>query len=216
MTNAEHNHAPTPMEPQSALLTGVSDSGKASHCPHDMIVSPSGAMGMCARCDRVATWRDGMWEWQEQDSLGRGPFIATDYVGLPGDRILHVATDPNTGIGCAGREDFETAKADARALNCAFWLGFMHGRDAAGTPDDAMYRLAVRWVVSRGHVITLGQLQRALALGFIQAEGYLHRMEADGIVKRGSVDGIWAAVVSEVPERLAYPAVAVNKAEVRA
>lgn len=51
------------------------------------------------------------------------PFLATEYVGLPGDRILHVATDPHTGIGCAGRDDYEHAEHDARALNAAYHMG---------------------------------------------------------------------------------------------
>jgi hypothetical protein len=51
------------------------------------------------------------------------PFVASEYVGLPGDRILHVATDPHTGIGCAGRDDYEHAAHDARALNAAYHMG---------------------------------------------------------------------------------------------
>lgn len=51
------------------------------------------------------------------------PFVAAEYVGLPGDRIMHVATDPHTGIGCAGRDEYEHAAHDARALNAAYHMG---------------------------------------------------------------------------------------------
>ena len=52
------------------------------------------------------------------------PFVASEYVGLPGDRILYVAHDPNTGVCCAGRESNDDAQYDAQGLRAAWWLGY--------------------------------------------------------------------------------------------
>ena len=52
------------------------------------------------------------------------PFVASEYVGLPGDRILFVAHDPHTGICCAGRESSDEAQYDARGMRAAWWLGY--------------------------------------------------------------------------------------------
>lgn len=52
------------------------------------------------------------------------PFVASEYVGLPGDRILFVAHDPHTGICCAGRDRHEEANHDAKGMNAAWWLGY--------------------------------------------------------------------------------------------
>ena len=52
-----------------------------------------------------------------------GPFIASEYISLPGDRLMWIATDPRTGICCAGRETMELAVADARGMNAAYQLG---------------------------------------------------------------------------------------------
>lgn len=52
------------------------------------------------------------------------PFVASEYVGLPGDRILFVAHDPNTGICCAGRESSDEAQYDAQGMRAAWWLGY--------------------------------------------------------------------------------------------
>ena len=52
------------------------------------------------------------------------PFVAAEYVGLPGDRILCVAHDPNTGICCAGRESFDESQYDAQGMRAAWWLGY--------------------------------------------------------------------------------------------
>mgnify|MGYP006921387973 CR=1 FL=1 len=196
---------PTPAEPTTKA---IDDGGPAKYCNHDLVVSPAGSMCFCLRCDRVGMWRDGMWEWQHQDSLGKGPFIASEYVGLPGDRIMFVATDPSTGISCGGRDEHVTAKGDARALNAAFWIGFMHGRDSCGKPDDAIYRMVVRWAVSRGTILTPGLMQSAFAFGYIQTMQYFDRLESDGLVVKGSAQGIWAATTSDVPERFAIPSVA--------
>lgn len=52
------------------------------------------------------------------------PFVASEYVGLPGDRILFIAHDPNTGICCCGRESGEEAQYDAQGMRAAWWLGY--------------------------------------------------------------------------------------------
>lgn len=52
------------------------------------------------------------------------PFVASEYVGLPGDRILFVAHDPHTGICCAGRESSDEAQYDAQGMRAAWWLGY--------------------------------------------------------------------------------------------
>lgn len=52
------------------------------------------------------------------------PFVAAEYVGLPGDRILFVAHDPHTGICCAGRESSDEADYDAQGLRAAWRLGY--------------------------------------------------------------------------------------------
>ena len=52
------------------------------------------------------------------------PFVASEYVGLPGDRILFVAHDPHTGISCAGRESSDEAQYDAQGMRAAWWLGY--------------------------------------------------------------------------------------------
>jgi hypothetical protein len=52
------------------------------------------------------------------------PFVAREYVGLPGDRIRFVAHDPRTGICCCGREKHDEAESDAQGLRAAWWLGY--------------------------------------------------------------------------------------------
>ena len=52
------------------------------------------------------------------------PFVASEYVGLPGDRILFVAHDPHTGICCSGRESSDEAQYDVRVMRAAWWIGY--------------------------------------------------------------------------------------------
>lgn len=52
------------------------------------------------------------------------PFVASEYVGLPGDRILFIAHDPNTGICCSGRQSIDEAQYDAQGMRAAWWLGY--------------------------------------------------------------------------------------------
>jgi hypothetical protein len=52
-----------------------------------------------------------------------GPFIASEYISLPGDRLMWIASDPRTGICCAGRESADLAESDARGMNAAYQLG---------------------------------------------------------------------------------------------
>jgi hypothetical protein len=54
----------------------------------------------------------------------RPPFVAVEYVGLPGDRIMYVAHDPNTGVCCVGRESSDDAQYDAQGMRAAWWLGY--------------------------------------------------------------------------------------------
>ena len=54
-----------------------------------------------------------------------GPFVVSEYVALPGDRVGFVATDPQTGICCPGRDDRALAEQDAEALNAAYASGFV-------------------------------------------------------------------------------------------
>jgi hypothetical protein len=53
----------------------------------------------------------------------QGPFVVSEYVALPGDRVHFAAIDHATLITCAGRELRELAKQDADALNAAWRLG---------------------------------------------------------------------------------------------
>ena len=57
-------------------------------------------------------------------AAAKPPFVAHEYVGLPGDRILFVAHDPSTGICCGGRDKYEESKHDAQGMNAAWWLGY--------------------------------------------------------------------------------------------
>ena len=59
----------------------------------------------------------------QPNSVSQGPFIASEYVALPGDRVAFVATDPKTGICCPGRDYRALAGFDALALNAAYTLG---------------------------------------------------------------------------------------------
>src|SRR3990172_2941142 len=52
-----------------------------------------------------------------------GPFVVQEFAALPGDEVMFVATDPNTGIGSCATNRRESAEADARALNAAYRLG---------------------------------------------------------------------------------------------
>lgn len=94
---------------------------------HDLITSPNGTMGMCRLCEKMAHWRNGVWEWAEAPC--GSPFVASECLGI-GNRSMYVANEPGSGIGTAGRDTHELALHDARALNAAFWLGFMHGSDS--------------------------------------------------------------------------------------
>lgn len=58
-----------------------------------------------------------------------GPFVASEYAALPGDRIAFVAADPKTGICCPGRNACLLAEQDANALNAAYALGKNAGRE---------------------------------------------------------------------------------------
>lgn len=58
------------------------------------------------------------------------PFVAREYVGLPGDRILFVAHDPRTGVCCCGREKHDEAESDAQGLRAAWWLGYAAAMEA--------------------------------------------------------------------------------------
>lgn len=51
-----------------------------------------------------------------------GPFVVSEYVALPGDRIAFAAMDPATGIMCPGRDNRSLAECDAQALNAAYQL----------------------------------------------------------------------------------------------
>lgn len=51
------------------------------------------------------------------------PFEVTECAALPGDQVVYVASNPLTGIGCAGRESRDIAGHDARALNAAYRMG---------------------------------------------------------------------------------------------
>ncbi len=57
-------------------------------------------------------------------AAAKPPFVASEYVGLPGDRILFVAHDPLTGICCCGRDTYEESKHDVQGMNAAWWLGY--------------------------------------------------------------------------------------------
>lgn len=61
----------------------------------------------------------------QPNSVSQGPFIASEYVALPGDRVAFVATDPKTGICCPGRDDRALAEQDAEALNAAYASGIV-------------------------------------------------------------------------------------------
>lgn len=65
-----------------------------------------------------------------------GPFVVSEYVALPGDRIAVAAMDPATGIMCAGRDDRELARADAQALNAAYQLGRRMAEEAVRSAYD--------------------------------------------------------------------------------
>jgi hypothetical protein len=52
-----------------------------------------------------------------------GPFVVTEFAALPGDEVMFVATDPNTGIGTYATNRRELADGDAEALNAAYRLG---------------------------------------------------------------------------------------------
>lgn len=105
-------------------------------CKHSLNISPSGKMAMCELCGFVGRWRDGAWERVEPaastpPSLGGGPFVVSEYVALPGDRIAVAAMDPVTGIMCGGRDDRKLAEGDAQALNAAYQLGKRRAEEAA-------------------------------------------------------------------------------------
>lgn len=59
------------------------------------------------------------------NSVPQAPFIVSEYVALPGDRVGFVATDPKTGICCPGRDDRSLADQDAEALNAAYASGIV-------------------------------------------------------------------------------------------
>jgi len=65
------------------------------------------------------------------DGKSGPPFVASEYVGLPGDRILFVAHDPHTGICCAGRESSDEAQYDAQGMRAAWRLGYATAMKAA-------------------------------------------------------------------------------------
>ncbi len=100
-------------------------------CKHSLDISPSGKLASCMLCGFVGRWRDGMWERVEPATapppLGDGPFIVSEYLALPGDRIAFVAMDPVTGIMCGGRDDRTLAEADVQALNAAYQRGKLAG-----------------------------------------------------------------------------------------
>lgn len=66
----------------------------------------------------------GVGDLNQRLAAVKPPFVAAEYVGLPGDRILFVAHDPNTGICCAGRESFDESQYDAQGMRAAWWLGY--------------------------------------------------------------------------------------------
>jgi len=67
------------------------------------------------------------------DALPGPRFVASEYVGLPGDRIMFVAGDAITGICCAGRESREDAEYDAQGMRAAWRLGYATAMKAAMT-----------------------------------------------------------------------------------
>lgn len=67
------------------------------------------------------------------DEHWEGPFVTTQYVSLPGDRLSFVAQCRMTGICCAGRESRELSQDDERALNAAFRWGCEVGAYKART-----------------------------------------------------------------------------------
>ena len=97
-----------------------------------------------------------------------GPFLAANYIGLPGDRILFVAHDPHTGICCPGRDEFTHAEQDAQALNAAYTLGKNAGREERDAAIHAAYEQVRMTAIpgGSGHLLVpdtaIGALRSAL------------------------------------------------------
>lgn len=72
-----------------------------------------------------------------------GPFVVSEYVALPGDRIAFAAMDPATGIMCSGHFDREFARADAHALNAAYQLGRRTAEEAVRSAYDHIRMTAI-------------------------------------------------------------------------
>lgn len=72
-----------------------------------------------------------------------GPFVVSEYVALPGDRIAFAAMDPATGIMCPGRDDRDQARADAQALNAAYQLGRRLAEEAVRSAYDHIRMTAI-------------------------------------------------------------------------
>lgn len=66
----------------------------------------------------MATKQDHVW------------FGVHEYVALPGDKKMYYAGDPEaTGIMCAGRETYELAEQDSKALNAAVARQALRGKE---------------------------------------------------------------------------------------
>lgn len=72
-----------------------------------------------------------------------GPFVVSEYVALPGDRIAVAAMDPASGIMCSGHFDREFARADAHALNAAYQLGRRTAEEAVRSAYDHIRMTAI-------------------------------------------------------------------------
>ncbi len=80
---------------------------------------------------------------EKPNSLFQGPFVVSEYVALPGDRIAVAAMDPATGIMCSGHFDREFARADAHALNAAYQLGRRTAEEAVRSAYDHIRMTAI-------------------------------------------------------------------------
>lgn len=80
---------------------------------------------------------------RQPNSQWPGPFVVSEYVALPGDRIAFAAMDPATGIMCSGHFDREFARADAHALNAAYQLGRRTAEEAVRSAYDHIRMTAI-------------------------------------------------------------------------
>lgn len=82
--------------------------------------------------------------WSEHKDRSKqvfdGPFVARANVGLPGNCVYYVASDPKTGVCCPSRDQMNHAEADALALNAAYTLGKDAGREASDAAVYAAYQ----------------------------------------------------------------------------